>query len=154
MNHPTLLRQFLLLFALSTVAAAQSGDEAVIAAVRAADDERVAATLAADPARLDAIFSDQLHYAHSNGKIDTKKSYVESLVTRSTVYVGYDYKQRDFVVAAPGIALMTARVIIKAGSATSQNTNDLNILAVWRKEGGQWRFLAWQSCKNPPPAPK
>ena len=23
---------------------------------------------------------------------------------------------------------------------------------VWREEGGKWRFLAWQSCKNPPPA--
>jgi len=29
---------------------------------------------------------------------------------------------------------------------------DLNYLAVWRQEGGRWRFLAWQSCKNPSPA--
>jgi hypothetical protein len=28
--------------------------------------------------------------------------------------------------------------------------NDLNYLAVWREEKGAWRFLAWQSCKNPP----
>jgi len=123
------------------------------AAVRAADDERVAATLAADPARMDAIFSDQLHYAHSSGKIDTKKSYVESLLTRSTIYTGYDYKLRDFHVAAPDIVLMTGHVIIKAGSATAQNINDLNFLAVWRNEGGKWRFLAWQSCKNPPAVP-
>lgn len=152
MKTPTLLRSFLPLLILLSALIARANDDAVIAAVRAADDERVAATMAADPARMDAIFSDQLHYAHSSGKIDTKKSYVDSLLARSTVYTGYDYKQRDFLVAAPDITLMTAHVIIKAGSPTAQNTNDLNILAVWRKEGGKWRFLAWQSCKNPPPA--
>jgi hypothetical protein len=26
---------------------------------------------------------------------------------------------------------------------------DLSYLAVWRQEGGQWRFLAWQSCRMP-----
>ncbi len=153
MKLPTLPRLFLPLLILVSALTARASDDTVIAAVRAADDERVAATMAADPARMDAIFSDQLHYAHSSGKIDTKKSYVESLLTRSTMYTGYDYKQRDFLVAAPDIVLMTAHVIIKAGSATAMNTNDLNILAVWRKEGGKWRFLAWQSCKNPPPAP-
>jgi ketosteroid isomerase-like protein len=150
MKTPTLLRLFLPLLLLLSAPTLRANDDAVISAVRAADDERVAATMAADPARMDAIFSDQLHYAHSSGKIDTKKSYVDSLLARSTVYTGYEYKQRDFLVAAPDVVLMTAHVIIKAGSPTAQNTNDLNILAVWRKEGGKWRFLAWQSCKNPP----
>lgn len=154
MSHPTLPRLLLIVLTLASALTTRASDEAVIAAVRAADDERVAATMAADPARMDAIYSNQLHYAHSNGKIDTKKSYVESLLSRSTVYTGYDYKQRDFLVAAPDIALMTAHVLITAGRATTQNTNDLNILAVWRREGGQWRFLAWQSCRNPPPAAK
>ncbi len=154
MNHPTLPRLLLLCLALASVLGLRASDADVIAAVRAADDERVAATMAADPARMDAIFSDQLHYAHSSGKIDTKKSYVESLLTHSTVYTGYDYQQRDFLIAAPDVVLMTAHVLVKAGSATAQNTNDLNILAVWRREGGKWRFLAWQSCKNPPPAAK
>jgi ketosteroid isomerase-like protein len=153
MKHPTLSRWSLILLILASALTTRASDDAVIAAVRAAEDERVAATMAADPKRLDAIYSDQLHYAHSSGKIDTKESYLQSLLSRSTVYTSFDYKQRDFLVAAPDIVLMTAHVIIKAGSATAPNTNDLNILAVWRKEGGHWRFLAWQSCKNPPAAP-
>ena len=36
-------------------------------------------------------------------------------------------------------------------SPTGKLVNDLNYLAVWREEKGKWRFLAWQSCKNPPP---
>lgn len=140
-----------LAFATARLAAAE---DALVAAVRAADDERVAATQAADLARLNAIFSDQLHYAHSSGKIDTKASYVKSLTSRTTIYESFKYEARDFLPAGPGIVLMTGRVVIHASNEGQKVVNDLNFLAVWREEGGKWRFLAWQSCKNPPPAAK
>ena len=147
----TLLRLLPLfaLFALFAVAA-HAADDKVIAAVRAADDERMAATKAGDRSRLEAIFSDQLRYAHSSGKVDTKASYMQSLTTRTTVYESFDYKERNFTVAAPGVVLMSGRVLIKATNNGQRADNDLNILAVWREEKGKWRFLAWQSCKNPP----
>jgi hypothetical protein len=128
-------------------------DDGSIAAVRQADDERVAATIAAAPERLDAIFSDALHYAHSSGKIDTKASYTQSLISSRTIYRKVDYVKRDFMLAAPGIVLMTGRARIQARSDGNEVSNDLNFLAVWREEAGKWRFLAWQSCKNPPAAP-
>jgi hypothetical protein len=142
---------FLFGFAVASLAAA---DDSVTAAVRAADEERLAATQAAEPARLNAIISDQLHYAHSNGKIDTKESYVKSLTSRSTVYESFDYQTRNFTAVGPGIVLMTGRVVIHASNDGQKVINDLNFLAVWREEGGKWRFLAWQSCKNPPAAGK
>ena len=154
MSLPTLLRRSVLLLALFSAALLRASEADEIAAVRAADDERVAAILAADTARLDAIFSDGLQYTHPNGKRDTKKSYTESLLTRQTVYQVYNYLERDFRLASPDIALETAHVLITSVNGTTVNNNDLNILAVWRKEGGQWRFLAWQSAKLPPPAAK
>ncbi|MSU47831.1 MAG: nuclear transport factor 2 family protein [Opitutus sp.] len=144
----TLLRLFALVAFFAV--AARAADDKLIAAVRAADDERVAATKSGDRARLEAIYSDGLHYAHSNGKIDTKASYVESLVKRTTVYEKYDYQTREFRPAGPGIVLMIGRVLIQSSGAGGTQKNDLNILAVWREEQGKWRFLAWQSCKNPP----
>jgi len=146
----TLPRTLVLLLALVWTAAARAADTPLTAAVRAADDERVAATIAADPARLDAIFSADLHYAHSSGKVDTKASYSQSLTSHSTVYETIEYAQRDFLPAGPGVVLMTGRALIKSRNA---GLLDLNFLAVWREENGHWRFLAWQSCKNPPPAP-
>ena len=131
-----------------------AAEDALIAAVRAADDERIAATRAADPARLDAIFSDALRYAHSNGKVDDKASFIQSLTSRKTSYESFDYQERAFTVAGPGVVLMTGRVIARAISAGQPITLDLNFLAVWREEGGRWRFFAWQSARNPPPATK
>src|SRR4051812_42829138 len=83
-----LIPRLLLLLALATASLA-AADDKLTAAVRAADDERLAATQAADPARLDAIFSDQLRYAHSSGKVDSKDSYVKSLTSRSTIYASF-----------------------------------------------------------------
>lgn len=131
----------------------RAADDQVIAAVKAADVERVAATKAGDAARLDAILSDELRYAHSSGHVDTKASYIKSLASHSTVYATYDYKEQNFLPIAAGVVLMTGRVIIQVRNASGVNELDLNFLGVWREEHGKWRFLAWQSCKNPPPAP-
>jgi hypothetical protein len=133
------------------VAPAYAADtERLRAALTAADDERTAAIKAGDRARLDAIFSDELRYSHSSGKVDSKASYIQSLTSHSTVYESFDYKERTFSVIAPGIATMVGRVVTHTLSGGKPGELDLNFLAVWREEKGKWRFLAWQSCKNPP----
>ncbi len=137
------------LVALATLgrAAAPAGFDA---ALRTADDERVAAILSGNAARLDAIFSDDLSYTHSNGDFDNKKSYLEKLVSGSTKYTTYQYTERKFSSIAPGIALMNARVKIKGRSVASPQLDVyLSVLAVFREEQGKWRFLAWQSARLP-----
>jgi len=125
-----------------------------VAAVRAADEVRVAASIALDRERLASVLSDELHYAHSNGAIDSKESYIDSIISGRSVYETYDYQKRTFTPVAPGVVLMTGRVHIQSRNANGPFRLDLNFLAVWRKEGGAWRFFAWQSCRNPaPPAP-
>ncbi len=143
---PLLILAFVAVLPAQSVAAT---DEKLIAMVSAADDERQAATIAGDPARLEAIFSDELRYAHSSGKIDTKASYIDSLVSHQTVYESFEYRERTFLPVAPGIVLMSGRVFVHAHNGEQKVALDLNFLAVWREENGHWRFLAWQSCRNP-----
>ena len=45
--------------------------------------------------------------------------------------------------------VMAGRVIIGLTNADGQQKIDLNYLAVWRREDGKWRFLAWQSAQKP-----
>ncbi len=149
---PLLALAFVPLRAADMAAKPMTNDK-LLAAVTAADEERLAATKAGDRARLDAIFSDELHYAHSSGKVDTKASYMDALVSHLTVYESFNYKERTFLPAGPGIVLMIGHVLIQASNNGQRTDNDLNFLAVWREENGHWRFLAWQSCKNPPAAP-
>jgi hypothetical protein len=132
-----------------------AADDKLIAAVRAADDERVAATRAGDRARLTAIYSDALHYAHSSGRVDNKATQIDGVVNSASHYEKIEYQERTFIPAGPGIVLMKGRATftMQPKSGGVKIINDLNYLAVWRNEGGKWRFLAWQSCKNPPAEP-
>jgi hypothetical protein len=148
----TLLRLLPLISLLAVSAFAASDKSKVIAAVRAADDERVAATKSGDRARLEAVYSTDLHYAHSNGKIDNHKSYLDGLVNRTSVYQKYEYQKREFRELAPGIVEMTGRALIEAGAPGKAQPSDINFLGIWRNEKGKWRFVSWQSCKNPPAA--
>jgi len=129
-----------------------SAEDTRAATLAAADDARVAATKSADREKLTAVFSDELRYAHSSGTVDTKQSYIESLTSGRTKYLTLDYEERTFTFPAPGIALMTGRAHVKVANATGETDMLLSFLGVWREENGKWRFLAWQSCKLPPPA--
>jgi hypothetical protein len=142
----------LLLLPLSTVRAADAAktSDAKLAAVQAADDARVAAMKLGHREKLDGIFSDDLHYAHSTGEVDTKGSLIDKLTSGKTKYQSIDYEKRDFTFPAPSIALMTGRVHIRASTGENTTDNVLSFLAAWRLEKGHWRFLAWQSCKLPP----
>ncbi len=122
-----------------------------LVALTAADDRRVAAFKNPTKEALAAIFSDNLHYAHSNGVVDTKATFVDILTSGKTKYLAMDYEKRDFSFPVPGMALMTGRVRIRALIADSTLDNMLSFLAVWKFENGQWRFLAWQSCRLPSP---
>jgi len=123
------------------------------ARLRAADDERIAAIIAGDRARLDAILSDELHYAHSSGSVDDKAKLIEAVASKSTKYVSIDYSERKFTFPAPGVALMTGRSQVKIERGEAKIDLKLSFLGVWREEKGQWRFVAWQSCKLPEAAP-
>ena len=138
---------FVCLFSLSLA----SADEA--AAVLQSDDARIAAMKKADRAALEAIFSDDLHYAHSNGVVDTKASFVEVLTSGATKYLAYELQERRVSLPAPGVALVSGRARIQAESKGGQMDAVLSYLAVWRLEKGAWRFLAWQSCRLPPVQP-
>jgi predicted neuraminidase len=124
---------------------------APLSAVIAADEARVAAFKAPAAEKLSAILADDLHYAHSTGVVDTKSSLIDALLAGKTKYTNFDYAQREFSFPAPNISLMTGRVRIQATTAEASVDNVLSFLAVWRLEEGQWRFLAWQSCKLPVP---
>ena len=140
------LRSFFVVLVLGLVMPAGAEDAA---ALIAADEVRVAAMKAADKASLEKVFSDELHYAHSSGVVDLKAELVEAVASGRTKYVGIDYEERKFTFPAPGVALMAGRARVQAVSAKGPMDAVLSYLAVWRKEGGEWKFLAWQSCKMP-----
>ncbi len=122
-------------------------------ACREADDARIAAMTSGDSARLNAAFSDDLVYAHSSGRIDTKASLIAAITSGQTPYHSIDVEQREFREVVPGLVLEHGRCLVKLGKAAPYNELHLSFLASYRLEKGSWKFIAWQSCKIPEPAP-
>ena len=142
------MRSLLLAFIFTLTCSAAEHPE--LARVTSADDARVAAMLAPTRVKLDAVLSPDLRYAHSNGQVDSKEALIASLTDGSATYSKYAYQHRSFTFPAPGIALMAGRFDVKAVVKGNAAESTISFLAVWRLEKGEWKFLAWQSCKIPP----
>ena len=145
------MRPLLLAFFLALGCSAAEHPE--LARVTAADDARVAAMLAPTREKLATVLSPELRYAHSNGQVDTRETLIASLTDGSATYAKYAYQERSFTFPAPGIALMAGRFDVKAVVKGNAAESTISFLAVWRLEKGDWKFLAWQSCKVPPATP-
>ncbi|MDP3070793.1 MAG: nuclear transport factor 2 family protein [Opitutaceae bacterium] len=150
MKTSPLLATLCLALSLAT-ASLRAADPA--AAWRAADDARIAVMISADPAKLAVVFSDDLLYVHSNGKVDTKATFLPAIAEGRSVYRKVTYEQRDFREVAPGLVHMTGRCRVQLGKTAPYNELYLSVLAAYRLEKGVWRFLAWQSAKLVEPAP-
>ena len=142
-----------LLLALLAVLTCSAAEHPELARVHAANDARVAAMLAPTREKLEAVLSPDLRYTHSNGQVDTKASLTASLLGGEAKYVSYKYSERSFKFPAPDVALMAGRLEVQAVVDGVSMTTGISYLAVWRLEQGQWKFLAWQSCKIPPATP-
>ena len=142
------MRSLLLAFIFTLTCSAADNPE--LARVTSADDARVAAMLAPTREKLEAVLSAELRYAHSNGQVDSKDALIASLTDGSATYSKYAYQDRTFTFPAPGIALMAGRFDVKAVVKGNPAESTISFLAVWRLEKGEWKFLAWQSCKIPP----
>lgn len=142
------MKSFILILAsMICIPASHAAERSPVADLQAADDARIAAVKAADATKLREIISDDLHYGHSSGGIDTKTSFIESLTSGRVKYAVYDNEERRFSFPAPGIALMHGRAHAKVETATGGMDSKIGYLAVWRQENGIWRFLAWQACR-------
>ena len=142
-----------LLLALLAVITCSAADHPELARVSAANDARVAAMLAPTREKLEAVLSPDLRYTHSNGQIDSKATLIDSLLDGSAKYMKYQFHECSFTFPAPGIALMAGRFDVKAVVKGNAAESTISFLAVWRLEKGEWKFLAWQSCKVPPATP-
>src|SRR5688572_11811294 len=77
------------LFAVATMISGASfaKDDAREVLLRSAEKTRFAAQVDADARTLDLLLDDGLEYVHSNGELDSKKSFIDSLTSGTRDYV-------------------------------------------------------------------
>jgi uncharacterized protein DUF4440 len=117
-------------------------------AVRALEDRRYAAMLAGDIAVLDELLSDRLAYTHSTGGRDTKASYLEKVRNGTFVYDSIEHPV-DTILAGEDYALVVGQMVARVWRSGELTTLRNAALAVWVREEGTIRLLAYQPTPLP-----
>lgn len=111
------------------------------------EHEWALALLKEDAAKLEQLLADNLQYTRSNGKVETKASYLASFKNKTTSYSLV--KRDDIKVQVNGdTAIVSAR-----WKATLQNkpnppmTTTARYLHVYVKQNGRWQLTAHQTTE-------
>lgn len=127
-----------------------AGEPPAFAAIRAADEQRRAATIATDVDQLSQLLSDDLHYAHADGRVQTKNAFLTAVRRSSVKYLSAENDDLALQVIAPGAVSMHGRTTLIAETDGQRVRYALRFLAIWRQESGAWRLLAYQSARLTP----
>ena len=126
----------------SSLSSAQSADEAAVAqAVEAFRN----AVVAKDRSKLEALIADQLHYWHSDGRVETKAEHIADVLSKRALY--------KFIELTNQIIRVTGDTAIVRHNLTAESEREggkmqstrVGVFMVWQKQGGSWKLLARQA---------
>jgi hypothetical protein len=118
-------------------------EDVAINEIKALEDRRYQAMLDGDTTILDSLCSGDLIYTHSKGDHDDKQSYLHKVGTRYFTYLEITHPA-DRILVVNGAALVTGRMTAKVLVAGTIVQVDNRYLAVWVREQGAWKFVAYQ----------
>ncbi len=124
-------------------------DDARAAAMRAAETSRFEAQVNADARALDQLLDDGLEYTHSNGDLDTKKSFIESLTSGTRDYIS-SVAAIETVRIFGDVGVIRGKAKVTVGGKDRQ-PQDLHIgyTDIWVWKDGRWQMTAWRSARLP-----
>lgn len=130
----------------------ETGDPA---AEKAALEKRVndftAATKAGSLDSLNDLTSDVLSYGHSNGDIQTKRGFVDSLATKSWKFLELNITDQTIDVHGNTAIVRQKLFGVHQKGTTEPGKLALGVLMVWKKEEGKWVVYTRQGFKLLPP---
>jgi ketosteroid isomerase-like protein len=136
-------RRWLLILAPALLLAAGPED-----AVKQAERDWASAVVKKDYAVLDRVLADDLAYTHSDGRLDTKKDYVESLRSGKQTYDAAEHQSIDVRLLAKDVALVRARLRMTAAVAGKPATPaNFSTLRVYKLNNGRWQMVGHQSAR-------
>lgn len=99
-----------------------------------------------DSTTLSKLVTDDLTYGHSSGKIEDKKTFMNTLLTGQSDFVTIDLTNQTIIVHGKTAIV---RHILSANTKDNNTpgTVKLAVLTVWVKEHHQWRLLARQAVR-------
>jgi ketosteroid isomerase-like protein len=104
------------------------------------------ASLVPDKAKLEQLFSDQMSYGHSGGKVENKAEVINGMVNRKSVVKSLDFP--ELKIAVVGNSAVARHLYVSESEMEGKPTSTkIGVLQVWQKQDGNWKLLARQGYK-------
>jgi hypothetical protein len=135
---------------LGTSFAADTRSDSVRTEVLATENARTSALVNRDVNALDKLLRDDLTYVHASGRVDNKKTMLDSVRSDDLHYISWTPKQIN-VRAAGEAAVVDGEYAVKViNRSASPETLDLNVffLAVYLHSNSGWQLIAWQTTRD------
>jgi ketosteroid isomerase-like protein len=117
--------------------------------IKALEARRYAAMKAGDVAALRALLSERLVYSHSDATQDTRDSYLQTLSAGSLRYHDIRFETTTVLPAGPAAAVALGTMGADIHRNGAEKTIGAMTCAVWAREPGGWRLLAYQPTALP-----
>jgi hypothetical protein len=122
------------------------------AALKSAEAARFAANVSADARALGQLLDDGLEYTHSNGELDSKASFIESLTSGRRDYVSIQHHIESLRIFGD-VAVIRGKAEVTVTSNGKPNDLKIGYTDVWLWKDQRWQMTAWRSAPLPD-APK
>ena len=112
------------------------------------DRKRMQAMARKDIATIDELIAEDLIYAHSTARLDTKKSLMDNMLSGKTVYTSCEPSKvvaQDF----GDTVVLTGECQIKVSVDGKPNEFGVRFTDVYALRHGKWQMVTWQSTKLP-----
>lgn len=112
------------------------------------DGKRMKAMAESDIATLNSLLADDLVYAHSTARLDTKESLIKGMESGTTKYLSVvpsDVKAQD----CGDAVVLTGVAQISVNSNGTQLDFGVRFTDVYANRGGNWQMVTWQSTRLP-----
>ena len=99
--------------------------------------------------QISLLFSDDLYYGHASGLTDSKSSYLTKLENKV-------FRYKSVQVSLNSVTALDKNAFLACGIEQSrliaggeEKSFEFIYMGVWRKEAGEWKFLAHQTAVAP-----
>ena len=123
-------------------------DDARVAALRSAETTRFEAQVNADAKVLGQLLDEGLEYTHSNGDLDTKASFIDSLVTGKRDYVS-STATIETVRIFGDVGVIRGKAKVTVADHGQSKDLSLGYTDIWLWKDGRWQMTAWRSARLP-----
>ena len=109
---------------------------------------RFEANVNADAKALGKLLDDGLEYMHSNGDLDSKQSFIESLTSGRRDYVS-TAADIETIRIFGDVAIIRGTAKVTVVDAGTSRDLDIGYTDVWVWKDSRWQMTAWRSARLP-----